>query len=96
MAAIMKQAAGTEEVHTEFEAEFFCEIAKETLEEAYFAFESLDTRQFLHKIIETYAQARLQETNTLAISVLMSTRALVRWEIKPEIRSAVAEKEHLE
>jgi len=59
MAAVMKQAAGTEEVDTELEVEFFRESAKQILEEAFFDFESLDTRQFLQKIKETYAQARL-------------------------------------
>ena len=71
-------APNTEEVDMGIESEFFREIVKETIEEAYFDFESLDTRQFLAKITETYALARLQETDTLAIKVLLSTRARLK------------------
>ena len=46
------------------------------LEEAFFDFESLNTRQFLDKIQEIYALAQLKESDAeLAIKVLISTRA---------------------
>ena len=91
MVAVMKQAAGTEEVDTEFEVEFF--RAKQMLEEAFFDFESWNTRQFLDKIQEIFALAQLKESDTeLAIKVLISTRARFQREIRSEIMSAVAEK----
>ena len=92
---MMKQEPGTQECDTGIEAEFFREIAKEMLEEVYFDFKSFNTRQFLDKIWETYAQAQMKEEDALAIAVRISTRGRVRREIRPETMSAVAEKEHL-
>ena len=75
------------------ETEFYREIAVETIEEAYFDFKSLNTRQFLDKIQETYELAQLKESDAeLASKVLISTRARFQREIRAETMSAVAEK----
>ena len=78
------------------ETEFHREMAPDTIEEAFFNFASLNSRQFLAIIKETYALARLPDQDTLAIQVLLRTRARVKRDIIPQTRSAAAEKEHLE
>ena len=69
------------------------EIAMKMIEEAYFDFESLNTKQFLARVREIYSLAQLKETHAkLAIAGLMSTRVRVR----REAISAAAEKELME
>ena len=75
------------------ETEFYREIAVETIEEAYFDFKSLNTRQFLDKIQEIYELAQLKESDAeLASKVLISTRARFQREIRSEIMSALTAK----
>ena len=96
MTAVMNQSANTQDAEIAFEVEFFREIAQDRIIEAYFD-GTLNTRQFLDMVREIYAEAQMQaETDTMAMKVLMSTRARVRREIMLETRSAVAEKENLE
>ena len=96
MTAVMNQSANTQDAEIAFEVEFYREIAKDRIIEAYFD-GTLNTRQFLDMVREIYAEAQMQaETDTMAMKVLMSTRARVRREIMLETRSAVAEKENLE
>ena len=78
------------------ETEFYREMAPDTIEETFFNFASLNSRQFLAKIKETYALACLPEPDTLAIQVLLRTRARLNRDIIPQTTSAAAEKEHQE
>ena len=65
----------------EVETEFHRAMAPDTIEEAFFNFASLNSRQFLATIKETYALACLPEPDTLAIQVLLRTRARVKRDI---------------
>ena len=74
MTAVMNQSANTQDADIAFEVEFFREIEKDRIIEAYFD-GTLNTRQFLDMVREIYAEVQLQETDTMAIKVLLSTRA---------------------
>ena len=88
--SFLEQASNLEEGET---TRSVSEIAMKMIEEAYFDFESLNTKQFLARIREIYSLAQLKEANAkIAIAGLMSTRVRVR----REAISAAAEKEHME
>jgi hypothetical protein len=88
--SFLEQASNLQEGET---TKSIREIAMKMIEEAYFDYKSLNTKQFLARIREVYALAQLKEADAkVAIAVLMSTRVRIR----REVISAVAEKDHLE